>query len=143
MPFRSFPVLSAKTRKPTRIGVIAVFCGLVAGIWTLGGVAQSTQGPSGPPKPIIAPAANPMHDANDQMMMREKNSVQRNFDAANAERLKQLEEAAQIMETMAIALKAEVDKSVGTSQNEIHKAETIEKLAHMVKERMKLTVAPN
>jgi hypothetical protein len=54
-------------------------------------------------------------------------------------------EATEMLETMAIALKAEVDNNGSTplSENAVHKAETIEKLARLVKERMQLTVGPN
>jgi hypothetical protein len=145
MPFEPFRVLKPG-EIPTRcIGIrtLAVFCAIVAGMGAVAGSAQMTQPPSRPPHPIVLPEANPVPDANDQMMMREKNFLQHNFDAANAERLKQLTEAAQIMETLAMALKAELDTSGGTSPNEIQKAETIEKLARMVKERMKLTISPN
>ena len=48
-----------------------------------------------------------------------------------------------MLETMAMSLKAEVDdsKSDSLSQNALRKADTIEKLARMVKETMKLNVA--
>jgi len=109
----------------------------------LGGFAQMNQPPSHPPKPLIVPEANPMPDANDQMEMREKKMQDRNFDRANAERLKQMMKASDMLETMAIALKAAVDKPEPPSENEIQKAEAIEKLAHIVKERMTLTVTPH
>lgn len=118
----------------------AVGCGTV----TLLGFAQ-TATPVRVPHPILLPEANRPPDANEQMQMREQKSRKQNFDKANAERLRQMEEASQMMETIAIALKAEVDneQSGGPSQGAVHKAETIEKLAHIVKERMKLTVASN
>ena len=89
------------------------------------------------------PESNRLPDANGQMVLREKSAQKRNFDAANAERMKQLTQATQMLETLAIALKAEVDKPGDVSQNTINKAETIEKLARIVKERMRLTVGPN
>jgi hypothetical protein len=54
-------------------------------------------------------------------------------------------QASEMLETMAIALKAEVDNSSsGTLSPEVlRKAEVIEKLAHIVKDRMKMTVLPN
>jgi len=115
---------------------------IVPGMLTLAGFAQMSQPPGRPPHATIAPEANRPPDANEQMVMREENARNRNFDAANAERLKQLIQASQALETMAIALKAEVDKSGDPSENTIHKAETIEKLAHIVEERMKLSVTP-
>jgi hypothetical protein len=79
------------------------------------------------------------------MEMREQKARKQNFDAANAERLRQMTEASKMLETMAIALKAEVDKTSSgrLSESAIHKAETIEKLARIVKEEMKLTVGPS
>ena len=104
-----------------------------------------TSSQSPPPHPLLLPAANRPLDANQQMEMREKKSKRQNFDAANAERLRQMTQASEMLETMAIALKAEVDKNGSTqlSENAVHKAETIEKLAQIVKEQMKLTVNPN
>jgi hypothetical protein len=115
---------------------------LVTGL-ALGGFAQMSQPPNRPPKPMIAPEANPTPDANEQMAMRQRKLQNRNFDLANAERRRQMIKASNMLETMAIALNAEVDKPGPASENEIQKAETIEKLAHMVKERMTLTVTPN
>jgi hypothetical protein len=104
-----------------------------------------TPAQSPPPHPLLLPAANRPLDANQQMEMREKKSKRQNFDAANTERLRQMTQATEMLETMAIALKAEVDNngSAPLSENAVHKAETIEKLARLVKERMQLTVGPN
>lgn len=109
----------------------------------LAGFAQIAQPPSRPPRPVLSPDANRLPDKNDQMLMRQKNAKRRNFDVANAERRKELMQASVALETLAMALKAQVDKSEDLSQNEINKAETIEKLARIVEERMKLTVAAN
>jgi hypothetical protein len=110
------------------------------------GFAQSPPGqiPAHQPHSIILPEANRLPDANQQMEMREQRSKEVNFDAANAERLKEMTEATEMMETMAIALKAEIDNSNSTqlSPNALRKAEMIEKLARVVKERMQLTVGP-
>ena len=76
------------------------------------------------------------------MKMREHLEKEQSFDAANAERKKQLsDESAQLL-TLAMSLKAEVDKTNKDmlSLNVIRKADEIEKLAHSVKEKMKLTV---
>jgi hypothetical protein len=114
---------------------------------TLLSFAQTTtsQLPTPPPHPPLFLGANRPPDANEQMEMREKKSRRQNFDAANAERLRQMTKATEMLETMAIALKAEVDKtdSAQLSENAVHKAETIEKLAQIVKEQMQLTVKPN
>jgi hypothetical protein len=98
------------------------------------------------PHPIILPEANRLPDANDQMEMREKNMKKQQFEAANTERLRQMNQESEGLLTVAMALKAEVDnssKSGGFSANAIRKADAIEKLARNVKEKMKLTVRPN
>jgi hypothetical protein len=121
-----------------------VFPGAVLGsILALGGFAQMSQPPSRPPKPLIVPEANPTPDANDRMVMRQNKLQDRNFDLANTERLHQMVKASDMLQTIAIALKAEADKPGPLSENEIRKAETIERLAHIVKERMTITIAPN
>ena len=142
MAFSSFraPASGGIRKRWGRISAIVLFCAMAAGTWMPAGFAQVNQPPPRPPKPTILPEANRPPNANDQMVMREKNAQRRNFDAANAERLRQLAQASEMLETMAISLKAEVDKSGEMSKNTVHKAETIEKLARIVKERMTLTV---
>jgi len=133
--FRSHPGWFSRWLLP---GAVAV------GMLTLAGFAQLNQPPPRTPKPVLLPEANRPPDVNQQMEMREKNAQRRNFDAANAERLKQMTQATDMLETLAMALKAEVDNtgSGALSENAVHKAEAIEKLAHSVKERMTLTLAP-
>lgn len=121
---------------------VLVCCAIFGGTLTVAGFAQMSQPPQRPPRPLVSPEANRPPDANEQMMMREKNALKRNFNAANAERRKELMEASLMLETMAMALKAEVDKSEDVSQNTIHKADTIERLARIVEDKMKLAVAP-
>src|SRR5579859_7186577 len=108
---------------------------VVFGVLTLAGFAQMNQMPTGAQKPLLLPEANRVPDVNDQMRMQEQNLQKHHFDSANAERLKQMTQATDMLETMAMALKAEVEKSDTPSENAIHKAETIEKLARIVKER--------
>ena len=93
----------------------------------------------------LSPHGDRLPDSNDQMLMRQAQARQANFNAANAERLRELARASRMLETLAIALKAEVDKDQqgDASANEVQKAENIEKLAHLVIERMKLTIGPN
>jgi hypothetical protein len=125
----------------TRLLLLGV---LLSGMLALVTFAQN-QPPTHPQTSILLPQANRPPDANEQMKMREAQSRKTNFDAANAERLKQMVQVSQMLETMAIALKAEVDNSPSgaSSPQVLHKAETIEKLAHIVSERMKMTVGPN
>lgn len=97
-----------------------------------------------PPKPttILLPEANRIPDKNEQMEMNEKNAKQQDFAAANAERKKQIADDTEKLLKLANDLKAEVDKSNKDtlSLGVIRKADEIERLAHIVKEKMKLTV---
>ena len=136
-----FPPNPSPLRK-SRLVVISALS--VAAIALLAGAATPGQQPQSPnvDKPYLLPEANRLPDVNDQMKMREKQAKQQSFDSANAERKKQLsDESAQLL-TLAMALKAEVDKTNKDmlSLNVIRKADEIEKLAHNVKEKMRLTV---
>src|ERR1700754_1167176 len=77
-------------------------------------VLSFAQNPAPEPHPLLLPAVNRPPDANLQMEMREQKSKRQNFDAANAERLRQMTQATEMLETMAIALKAEVDNTHST-----------------------------
>jgi hypothetical protein len=97
-----------------------------------------------PPRPtgILLPAVNRIPDANDQMEMRDQKNKTQNFAAANAERKKQIADDTTRLLKMAADLKEEVEKTSKDtlSLNVIRKADEIERLAHSVKEKMKLTV---
>jgi hypothetical protein len=75
-------------------------------------------------------------------MMRDGQSKRQDFAAANAERKKQIAEDTAKLLKLAAELKAEVDKTTKDtlSLGVIRKAGEIERLAHNVKEKMKLTV---
>jgi hypothetical protein len=108
-------------------------------------VAQNS-GPEGfrPDKANVTTPVNALPDANAQMQNQEKSTKQQKVEAANAERKKQIADDSTKLLNMAIALKAEVDKTTKDtlSLNVIRKADEIEKLAHTVKEKMKLSVGP-
>jgi hypothetical protein len=89
--------------------------------------------------------ANRLPDANDQMRLRDQQAKQQDFASANAERKRQIAEDSAKLLKLATDLKAEVDKTSKDtlSLNVIRKADEIEKLAHNVKEKMKLTVGPS
>jgi hypothetical protein len=76
------------------------------------------------------------------MEMNQKQTKQQNFEAANTERKRQIAEDSAKLLKLATDLKAEVDKTTKDtlSLSVIRKAEEIEKLAHDVKEKMKLTM---
>lgn len=113
----------------------------------LTGIAQDSKPAGGafrPEKAFLPSPINAMPDANTQAEGQENQSKQQKYEAANSERRKQIADDSTKLLTMAIALKAEVDKTTKDtlSLNVIRKADEIEKLAHSVKEKMKLSVGP-
>jgi hypothetical protein len=110
-------------------------------IVVLASAAQNSSS-TNPDKSIHDPVLTSPPDANAQMEMRDQQSKQQNFLAANAERKKQIADDSAKLLKLATDLKAEVDKTNKDtlSLNVIRKADEIERLAHNVKEKMKLTV---
>jgi hypothetical protein len=86
--------------------------------------------------------ANQLPDAIAQIKMREQQAKDRSFELANSERKKQIAEDSARLLKLAADLKVEVDKTNKDTLSliVIRKAEEIERLAHNVKEKMKLTV---
>jgi len=126
----------------------AIAC--LVGLAALAGAAHSGQQTQpNPCKPIHPEVLTAPPDANEQMRMREQQEQQQkadtNYSAANNERRKQIGEDSAKLLKLATELKTEVDKSNKDtlSLGVIRKAEEIEKLAHSVKEKMKLTVGGN
>jgi hypothetical protein len=95
-----------------------------------------------PERPYLLPAVNRLPDKNDQLQMAEQQSKSSDFAAANVERRKQIADDTARLLKMASELKAEVDKTSKDtlSLNVIRKADDIEKIAHGIKEKMKLTM---
>ncbi len=128
-------------RLTTRIGVLTVALALAGSLRSPGQEPQAP--PIRPPHPILLPEANHLPDANDQMMMREQQNQDKSKDyaAANAERKKQIAGDTAALLKLAGDLKAEVDKTNKDtlSIDVIRKADEIERLAHSVKEKMKLS----
>ncbi|KAA6457971.1 hypothetical protein DYQ86_21655 [Acidobacteria bacterium AB60] len=91
---------------------------------------------------IHDPALTAPPDKNAQMQMQTERSKKASWDAANSERKRQISDDTTRLLELATQLKAEVDKTGKDtlSLNVIRKAESIEKLAHGVKEKMKLTI---
>ena len=114
---------------------------------TLAGAALPGQQPPwlNPDARNLHPGANRLPDMNDQMATHERQFKQRSIDAANAARKKELDEESAKLLALAIALKAEVEKTNKDtlSLSVIRKASEIEKLAHNVKEKMTYTVGPS
>lgn len=125
--------------------VLAAITGLVALTATLG-LTQQSERPQGEGQPrsdsTLVPGGNRPLDPNDQMQMQQKQAKNAKFEAANSVRRKQIADDAARLLQLATELKSEVDKTDKDtlSLQVIRKAESIEKLAKGVKEKMKLTV---
>jgi len=123
-----------------------MFCSalLAAGVGTRPAVPQQAgQAPQYIEKSYPVVPGNEWPDKNSQMQMHRKQAVRKSFEAANVERKHQIESDSEQLLQLARDLKAAVDKAnkETLSADIIRKAELIEKLAHGVKEKMKLTVS--
>lgn len=108
---------------------------------TLVGTAQNGATPN-PCRSIHNPVLTAPPDPNLQMELRQQQTSTKDFAAANVERKKQISDDSTKLLKLATELKGEVDKTTKDtlSLGVIHKADEIEKLAHDLKEKMKLTV---
>lgn len=143
---------SANRQIPRRSSALPLLLRLCLGLAVLaaiGTASANAQQPAEPlsnplPRPtsVILPAANRAPDANDQMQMQEKGLKHASFEAANAERKRQLDFDSTLLLKLASELKAEIDKTPQDtlSLSVVRKAEEIERLAHNVQVKMKLTV---
>lgn len=129
---------------PRWITVCACVFALAATLGTTGKLSTQTPSPNRG-RPLISPTANPVPDANEQMKMQEQQNRNKNFEAVNLERKRQISDDSLRLLKLAIDLKTEVDKTSKDtlSLGIIRKADEIERLAHGVKEKMKLTMAAN
>ncbi len=128
-------------RKPLGPRVLA--CAIVfAALATTCNLRSQTPNPN---HSILPPAVNRPPDANAQMSMHDQQAKKQNFDAANLERKRQINDDSARLLKLAGDLKVEVDKTSKDtlSLGVIRKADEIEKLARDVKEKMKLTVSAN
>lgn len=117
------------------IGVLAGFAAAAIALF-IGQGALRAQYVKLSPEVIRAPDANQQNDINKQKAQKDS------FEAVNAERKKQITDESAMLLKLATDLKAEVDKTNKDtlSITVIRKADAIEKLAHDVKEKMKVTV---
>jgi hypothetical protein len=136
-PSRRTPQMCTRFQRERHWVRIATCLALTA---ALTGVAQNSM--PNPDRSIHDPVLTTPPDANAQMQMRDQQAKQQSFEAANIERKKQIVDDSTKLLKLATDLKAEVDKTDKDtlSLNVIRKAEEIEKLAHNVREKMKLTV---
>jgi cytochrome c biogenesis protein ResB len=142
---RSFDQAGAKPSGQFRMRhwgrILACFAALTA----IAGVAGPGQNRvPGMPVGDVIPNPEPIRfpDAVQQMQMNEQQAKQQSFEAANAERKKQIADDSAKLLKLATELKTEVDKTTKDtlSLGVIRKADEIEKLAHGVKEKMKLSI---
>ena len=136
---------------PSSQGWIAHHAGMVrAGAWvailiTAWCPAQDPSRPPGfwPDKATAPNPANPQPDAHMQLARELKRAQTQRYAAANAERKRQLEQDSALLLQLAAELDAEMEKAGNGAppSSAVRKAESIEKLAHTVKEKMKLTAA--
>ena len=109
-------------------------------------IAQGAGGQSisAPPKPqtLVMPEANRPPDVNEQMRMQRDHVNKENFDKANTERMRQIDDESVKLLILTMDLKAKMDRAgKGKLPPElVREAEVIEILARDVQEKMKLTV---
>ena len=118
--------------------------GALGGVFLLGAVYPAQQTPDFNKPPVVV-EGNSWPNANDQMRLREQKVSRQNFEAINFRRRKQIADDSAKLLTLAIALKAELEKTGNQelSASDLRKAEEIERLAHNVKQTMALTVGPS
>src|SRR5579863_902315 len=109
---------------------------------------QATQGPpqvEAQPKQspdAVDPSANRPLDANQLMKLKDQQAKRKSYDAANAERKRQLTEDSALLLKLVEELRDEVVgvSSDASSVTLMRKIEEIERIAHNVQQKMKLTV---
>lgn len=140
---RSEPPGSPRRRAFAGLAGLAALCATVA--LTQQAPQQQDSPSTSQPRPWAdsQPAAIRMPDANAQMQMQQqaKPSKQEKLEAANTARRKQIADDASRLLQLATELKSAVNKTDKDtlSLDVIRKAESIERLAKGVKEKMKLT----
>jgi hypothetical protein len=139
----SHPSISGPPTKHRFLGTTTLLA--CAGLTALSSVPQQPS-PNQPPqyieKSYPVPAGNEWPDKNSQMQMHDKLATKKHFEAANLERKRQIDNDSAELLKLATELKSAIDKSDKDTLalDIIRKAELIEKLAHSVKEKMKLAV---
>ena len=127
------PTIAELPRKRTAwAGLAAALLFLAIAPIARDGMGQNTY-PHLPPELNRIPDSNQANEINDQQKKKD------NFEAANAERKKEIASDSAKLLKLATELKAEVDKTNKDTLNlkVVRKADEIEKLAHSVKEQMK------
>jgi hypothetical protein len=107
----------------------------------IAGNSQQTPPPR-TPHPILLPEANHLPDINEQMKLNQQTAKKQNFDAANAERKRQIDDETAKLLILAKDLKTKVDNLGGEPLPPVlvREADVIEILANDVKVKMKMIV---
>jgi hypothetical protein len=110
------------------------------------GQQPDTQRPSNQAEPKPAPLLRPEYgripDKNDMTRMREQALKRASFNAANSERKRQLDADSMALLRFATEMKEDIGRDSHELSSELlRKAEEIERLAHNVQVKMKLTVS--
>lgn len=121
------------------IGVIALF--LCSGVLTLRSLQQQ-QPPQYLDKSYPPSAGNRLPDKNTQQQLRSESARKKNFDAANLLRKRQIDKDSAALLNLTRELKIAIEQSDDDqpTADVLRKIELIEKMAHDIKEKMKLTV---
>jgi hypothetical protein len=119
---------------------------LRAGIFlvtVISAVSLAQDGAFRPDKATTVTPVNQLPDANTQWEINKKRSQVKKFEKANLERKRQMDEDSSRLFQLAAELNAELEKAGPDVMplTAVEKAEMVEKLAHAVKEKMKLTMA--
>jgi hypothetical protein len=94
------------------------------------------------PKPPTLPETSRLPNANDIMKMREDKVAKEKFKAANTERKRQLDEDSLALLTLAAEVNDNVAQTGHSAQPDLlRKMQEIERLAHNVQVKMKLTMS--
>ena len=94
------------------------------------------------PAPLLRPENGGIPDRNDMTRMREQELKRTSFNAANAERKRQLDADSMALLRFATEMKEDIGRdSHALSSELLRKAEEIERLAHNVQVKMKLTMS--
>ena len=129
-----------------RTWVWAAAC-LFAGAFLVTAVDRGQQSPAGSPpdKPVNQSEANRPLDDNQQTQVQGQQQKNVKLETANSERKRQFTDDSAHLLKLANELKKEVDKTDKDTLSiaVIRKADEIERLAHIVKEKMKVTVGSN
>lgn len=117
-------------------------CSFLAMLGSIACIAQDSHPPGGafrPDRAAAATAINQPPDLRTQTQLNHQREEKFRYEAANAERKRQLADDSARLLQLAADLKSELEKAPDLAAL-IQKAETIEKLAHGVKDKMRFTV---